>query len=152
MACLAATPVNHLAMETPTTAADPHSPTEDSISGFSGSRDSLRSESLGLEEGCGRDEEFELPEYERLRQENLRKNSLKLQELGIPVLTASLNISTTTCTTSAVGGEGNLPHVKTPHTGGAINLENHCYDLRYRNPKPCLQFRSSHPPPFIVST
>ena len=81
-------------------------------------------------------EEFKVPEYERLRQENLRKNSLKLQELGIPVLAASLNLSTTTWTTSEVGGEGNHGNVKNTPCGGAISLRNLENGLGYRNPKP----------------
>ena len=90
------------------------------------------------EEGFGRDEELEVPEYERLRQENLRKNSKKLQELGIPVLAASLTASTITCTTSAVGGERNHLNVKNMGSGGAISLGNHINGLGYINPKPPL--------------
>lgn len=104
----ASLPVIHLAMGTPTHAAEVPSTTE----------------------------EFEVPEYERLRQENLRKNSLKLQELGIPVLAAFLNLSTTTCTASEVGGEGNHGNVKNTPCGSAISLGNLENGLGYRNPKP----------------
>ena len=90
------------------------------------------------EEGFGRDEELEVPEYERFRQENLRKNSKKLQELGIPVLAASLTSSTTTCTTSAVGEERNHRNVKNTSSGSAISLGNHINGLGYINPKPPL--------------
>ena len=108
----------------------------------SGERGSRRSEEPTSEAGFGRDHFDEVPEYERLRQANLRKNSLKLSELGIPVLTASLNVSTTTSTisglgtTSTVGGGGNIGNRKNLGREGAISLENCTNGLGFRNPKP----------------
>jgi hypothetical protein len=128
--------VIHLAMGTPTKAAEAPATTEDETNTSSRQRGSKRSDQSASEEGFGRDEEFEVPEYERLRQENLRKNSLKLQELEIPALTASLNLSITTCTTSAVGGEGNHGNAKNTRGGGAISLACQKNGLGYRNPKP----------------
>jgi hypothetical protein len=65
------------AMGTITHAAEAPSATEDETDTSSGQRGSEQSDQ-GLEEGFGRDEELEVPEYERLRQLNLVKNSLKL--------------------------------------------------------------------------
>jgi hypothetical protein len=47
-----------------------------------------------------------VPEYERLRQENVRQNELKLQELGVPLLAQKLVNPNATRTTPAGGGEG----------------------------------------------
>ena len=43
-----------------------------------------------LEDGFGNIADAEVPEYEQLRQQNLRKNALRLQQLGVPLLAASL--------------------------------------------------------------
>ena len=108
----------------------------------SGERGPRRGQEPALDEGFGRDNIDEVPEYERLRQANLRKNSLRLEELGIPVLAASLNLSTTTCTlsglgtTSAFGGGGNLGNRKNTRSGGAISLKNCKNGLGFLNPKP----------------
>ena len=58
------------------------------------------------EQGSGRDEDCAIGEYERLRQENVRKNELKLQELGVPLLAQKLLNPNATRTTPAGGGEG----------------------------------------------
>ena len=80
-------------METPTNAAEaPTSNEED--------EDEERSE----EDGSGRDKGPKVPEYKKQRQEHIRKNALKLHELGVPILAASLKESTLTCTTKS-GGE-----------------------------------------------
>lgn len=86
----------------------------------SGEQVSHASEGSEQEEGITRDEEATVPEYERLRQENLRKNSLKLQELGVPLVAASLRESTTT---KAAGGEGKTA-TKSTRSAGASCLEN----------------------------
>ena len=108
-----------LAMETPTNAVAAPSATEED--------DTKGSEDQASEEGFGRDVIAEVPEYERLRQANLRKNALKLQELGVPILAASLKESTTTCSTEAATGEGihaNHATVKSTHRASASSLEN----------------------------
>ncbi len=117
-------------METPTNATEAPSATEEDDTS-SGERVSQRSEEQASEEGFGRDEDAEVPEYERLRQENLRINSVKLQELGVPLLAASLRDSTTTCTTEAGGGEGDLATVKSTRSAGASSLGIHQNGLRY---------------------
>ena len=107
-------------METPTNASEAPSATEED-------KDDTNSKdrgSEGSEEGFGREEYTEVPEYERLRQEHLRKNALKLQELGVPILAASLKESTTTCRTEAGGGEGNQATVKSTRRAGASSSEN----------------------------
>jgi hypothetical protein len=58
------------------------------------------------EQGSGRDEDSAIGEYERLQQENVRQNELKLQELGVPLLAQKLVNPNATRTTPAGGGEG----------------------------------------------
>jgi hypothetical protein len=118
-------------METPTNGAEAPSATEEDDTSSGDFRVSQRSEEQASEEGFGRDEDAEVPEYERLRQENLRKNSLKLQERGVPLLAASLKDSTTTCTTEAGGGEGNLATVQSTRSAGASILGNRINGLGY---------------------
>ena len=54
-------------MGTPTNAAEAPSATKDETDTSYGERGSKRSTEQASEEGFGRDEEFEVPEYERLR-------------------------------------------------------------------------------------
>ena len=107
-------------METPTNA--PEAP--------SGNEEDEDEERFG-EEGFGSDEEAEVPEYERQRQEHLRKNALKLQELGVPLLAAALKEPKTTSTSKAGGGEGNVAEVKSTRSTGASSLghRQHCFGL-----------------------
>jgi hypothetical protein len=90
-------------METPMNATDVASASEEEDTN-SGDKVEERSEEHQEDEGFG--EDAEVPEYAQLRHENLRKNNLKLQELGVPLLATSFKESTITCTTKAGGGEG----------------------------------------------
>lgn len=87
----------------------------------SGARVSEKSEEQVSEERLGRD--ANVHEYKQLRQEKLQKNALRLQELGVPLLAASLTTSATTCTRQATS---------VPNIGGTRKNNN----LGYRNPKP----------------
>jgi hypothetical protein len=109
-------------MQTPTNAAEAPWLTEE---------DDTSSCERASEEGFGTDEDAEVPEYERLRQENIRRNSLKLQELGVPLLATFLKVSTTTATTEAGGGERNLATVKSTRNAGTAGLGNRKNGLAY---------------------
>lgn len=109
----------------------------------SGEWGSRRTEDAISEEGIGAHHSTEVTEYELVRQANLRKNFLKLESLGIPVLCASLNRSTTTHsisgprTTSVVAGEVSHDNkLRTRSSGGAISHGTHNNGLGYINPKP----------------
>ena len=83
------------------------------------------------EEGSGSDEECKVPEYELQHQEHLRKNALKLQELGVPLLAAAFCESLSTSTEEVGGGEGNVAGVKTSCRAGANSKghRQHCFGL-----------------------
>lgn len=62
-------------------------------------------ESAGEEDGS--DENTMVPEYERLRQENIKKNRHRLQELGI--LNLAMSLKSSGRTKKAAGGRGQQP-------------------------------------------
>jgi len=100
----------------------------------SGTRVSQRSEEQASEEGFARDEDAEVPEYERLRQENIKKNSLKLEELG--VLNLAANFKSSTITSEAAGGEGHRASLKATRNPSASSLEKRRNTVGYLNRKP----------------
>ncbi|KAG0573961.1 hypothetical protein KC19_VG225300 [Ceratodon purpureus] len=91
-------------------------------SSSSNTGDTGSSEDQSLEKEVGGEEDTEVPDYERQRQERMRQNSVKLAELGIRMLARALKSSTVA--SEAARGGGNCWSLKATPNPGATTLDN----------------------------
>jgi hypothetical protein len=122
----------YLAMELRSRKAVPSGVRDDSTS--SDSNETSTSEDAASEKGLAGEEEAEVPEYERQRQERIQRNEEKLAELGIQMLAGALR--TSTVPTSAAGGEGSRKVPKATRNPCASTLAKCQNRVEYLNPKP----------------
>lgn len=96
--------------------------------------DTSTSRDAASEEGFGGDEEAEVPEYERQRQERIKRNEEKLAELGIQILAGALK--TSTVPTSEAGAERSRKVLKATRNPCASTPQKCESRVEYLNPKP----------------